>query len=353
MPYCPNNHGHKNTPFCDECGAKTVEASPGGDSIKVRSPEAHAYATVNQTFVLPGNQTAAQPERVRCPKCGRKNPEADTFDCLGPCGRQNLCLRHFDETHNVCADCAQALRPAVQAPRAPEPVWRQIGIELVTIPAGEFLYGEAKERKYLPAYQLAKTPVTVAQFAAFVEATRYHTTAEAQGTGWAKRKADPVWDEVNGADWRHPRGPTSSVGGKDSHPVTQVSWDDAQAFCRWAGLRLPTEQEWEKGARGIDGREYPWGNAVPDSSRCNFDKVVGDTAPVTCYPAGASPYGLLDMAGNIYEWCEDWFDSKHEYRVLRGGSWDDYSSIVRSAFRGRDRPVSRYDLDGFRCARSL
>ncbi len=325
MPYCPNNHGFKSTPFCDECGARTAEAPPAtGDSIKVRSPEAHANATVNQTFVLPNNQPAAQTEWVRCPQCGRKNLEADTFDCLGPCGRQNLCQRHFDEVYNVCMDCGQAVR---SAPQPLEPMWKQIGIEMVTIPAGEFLYGEAKERRYLPAYQLARTPVTNAQYKAFVDATGYRAPDH----------------------WQHGRIPV----GKQDHPVVNVSWNSAQAYCGWIGLRLPTDQEWEKGARGTDGREYPWGNQAPDANRCNFDKNVGDTTLVTRYPSGASPYGLLDMAGNVWEWCEDWYDSAHRDRVLRGGSWFYGYTLVRSAFRKRNNPGNRGDGLGFRCARSL
>ncbi len=219
----------------------------------------------------------------------------------------------------------EAKRRAEEAKKQ-KPVWEQIGIELVTIPAGEFLYGN-KQKVSLPVYALAKTLVTNRQYKAFVDATG--------------RKAPGHWDEGK------------IPAGKEYHPVVNVRWDDAQAFCRWAGLRLPSEAEWEKGARGMDGREYPWGNEKPDDKRCNFAMNVKDTTAVGRYPAGASPYGMLDMAGNVWEWCEDWYDSEHKERVLRGGSWGVESRSVRSANRDRDIPDLRNDVVGFRCARSL
>lgn len=203
-----------------------------------------------------------------------------------------------------------------------------IGIELVKIPAGDFLYGKNKQKLSLPEFRIAKTPVTNRQYQLFVAATGYTASRHRQGG--------------------------KPVPGTENHPVVNVSWDDAQAFCKWAGVRLPSEQEWEKAARGTDGREYPWGNEKPDSARCNFGKQGGidNLAAVGSYPKGASPYGLLDMTGNVWEWCEDWYDNKRKYRVLRGGSFLDNEVGVRCAYRHREDPSFWYFNVGFRVASS-
>ena len=288
------------------------------------------------------------------------------------------------------------VRASVVTPPAPQ---SPIQIDWVTIPAGEFTMGSteshtqemiafAKKQSYsgtfnegwltcelpqhrlhLPTYRISRTPITVAQFAAFVAATGYRTTAEEKGTGWAK-KTDGKWDWVQGADWQHPRGPESDVGQKQNHSVTQVSWHDALAFCKWAGARLPSEAEWEKAARGTDGRIWPWGDAEPDAQRCNFsDSKIGDTSPVGIYSAGASPYGVLDMAGNVDEWTSsrwggyDWGKPGFVYpykaderegldvedsRVIRGGSYATDRVFVRCAHRYWGHPDLRLDFRGFR-----
>ena len=165
----------------------------------------------------------------------------------------------------------------------------RIEFDSVTIPAGEFLMGSNKKKGilvddserpqhklYLPAYRIACTPVTNAQYKRFIQATNYEPPEH-----WEKG---------------------SIPHGKKDHPVVYVSWQDAQAFCRWAGVRLPTEAEWEKAARGTDGRIYPWGNQKPDNALCNCAFKASDTTPVGAYPKGASPFGVLDMAGNVWEW---------------------------------------------------
>ncbi len=264
------------------------------------------------------------------------------------------------------------------------------GMEMVYVPAGEFLMGSPdgegdddehpQHTVYLDAFWIDKTEVTNAMFAKFVESEAYQTTAEKEGCGWVYQPDKDAWDCISGADWRHPRGPDSDLSGLDSHPVVQVSWFDAKAYCEWAGKRLPTEAEWEKTARGTDGRTYPWGNEwdVRTTSRLNFadkntnfdwsDKESDDgyqyTAPVGSYPVGASPYGALDMAGNVWEWVADWYDANYyanspsrnptgpesgDARVLRGGSWDNYVGFVRAANRLRRNPDLRLDNLGFRC----
>jgi hypothetical protein len=173
------------------------------------------------------------------------------------------------------------------------------GIEWVHIPTGEFLFGDKKERRYIKSYLIGKYGVTNAQYKLFLDAN-------------PKYRAPRDWDK----DTRtHPRG-------KANHPVVNVSWHDANAFCKWADCRLPTEEEWEKAARGEDGRTYPWGEDWEDGKYCNSREAgIKDTTQVDAYPEGVSPYGVWDVAGNVWEWTSSWADEKKEARVLRGGAF--------------------------------
>jgi sulfatase modifying factor 1 len=194
--------------------------------------------------------------------------------------------------------------------------------EMVWVPEGEFLMGDDKRRVHVDDYWIYKYPVTVAQYMAFCDATGH------------ERPNKPEWG------WRH------------DHPVVNVSWHDASAYCDWAGVSLPTETEWEKAARGTDGRQFPWGNEW-DADKCQCShKEYGDaksTAPVTDYPEGISSCGAWHMAGSAWEWCDDRLAGGIESRVVRGGAWyylhpDDF----RCAYRNKLPPVHRYYDLGFR-----
>ena len=217
---------------------------------------------------------------------------------------------------------------------------------MVKIPGGSFLMGTEDEEGF-PAdgegpirevtvnpFYIDATQVTNAEFSRFIHSTHYVT--EAERFGWSfvfylflpdntrHRNTQvvpgtPWWVPVNGADWSHPEGPESDINHRMDHPVVHVSWNDAQAYCRWANKRLPTEAEWERAARGgLSQQKYPWGNELtPDGKHmCNIwqgtfptenteeDGFAG-TSPVKSYPG--NQFGLFDVAGNVWEWCHDWF----------------------------------------------
>ncbi len=235
-----------------------------------------------------------------------------------------------------------------------------VDLELVPVPAGAFVMGSSEDDAladiderpqhtlHLAEYYIGRYEVTVGQFDAFVRATGYVTTAERQGSAMVY---SGEWAATAGADWRHPLGP--GLYAPADHPVTQVSWEDAAAFCRWASertgrrLRLATEAEWEKAARGVDGRQYPWGDEPPDRERCNgVDTGPGHALPVGRFsPAGDSPYGCADMAGNVWEWTSSRYldypyrpddgreDSRWGGAVLRGGGFESGAKHVRTTFR--------------------
>ena len=222
------------------------------------------------------------------------------------------------------------------------------GSVLVAIPGGTFTMGsddgssneKPSHRVTLQPYYIGKTPVTNAQYRRFVSATGHQSAGR--------------WDDY-----------ASRWG--DQAPVVCVSWSDANAYCRWAGLRLPTEAEWEYAARGTDGRAYPWGNPW-DPSRCrnSVGGNAGSAVAVGSYPNGASPFGCLDMAGNVLQWCASLYrpypysatDGREDVgasgdRVLRGGSWYFYNpSFFRSASRASLAPDDRNNSLGFRVART-
>jgi formylglycine-generating enzyme required for sulfatase activity len=215
-------------------------------------------------------------------------------------------------------------------------VHEKTAIEFVRVPTGSFLYGDDKKPLELPGFWIGRYPVTNAQYKHFLDANPAHPVPF-RDSDWAKPYN---WDKNTRA---YP-------ADKADHPVVLVSWNDAKAFCDWAGLRLPTEQEWEQAARGDkDGRVYPWGDDWVDG-RCNTSEArVGGTTQVGHYsPQSDSPYGCADMAGNVWEWTASWYDQEQKRRVLRGGSWGTYQRGARVSIRDYYSPGFAYYDVGFR-----
>jgi formylglycine-generating enzyme len=341
------------------------------------------------------------------PLAGESDPAGEVSSCCAPVGRG---VGSAAQPHPVD-------HPAEAVPRGERSTRGQ-----VRIPAGSFAMGDSHGDGYagdgetpvhqveLSAYLIDAKSVTNAQFAAFVKATGYVTDAERDGLSAVFHLAveagaadvlgpvagTPWWRAVRGADWRHPGGPRSSTTDLQNHPVVHVSWRDAQAYCRWAGKRLPTEAEWERAARGgLDRARYPWGDELHPKGRwrCNiwqgrFPEVntLEDghltTAPVTAYQPNA--FGLHNTVGNVWEWCQDTFRPT-EYadraaagvpvvdpraaegavapgeeggvpRVMRGGSYlchDSYCNRYRVAARSSNTAESSAGNIGFRCANDV
>ncbi len=207
--------------------------------------------------------------------------------------------------------------------------------KMVKIPAGVFLYGDNKEKKTLSAYEIGIYPVTNEEYKEFI-------------SSMPDCKMPVHWDQE---EKLFPKD-------KGKHPVVNISFKDAVQYCKWKNdqedkyeYRLPSEMEWERAARGTDGREYPWGDEY-DKDKCNTDESnIGDTTPVDSYASGVSPNGCYDMAGNVWEWTSS--DFNDESKVIRGGSWSDNLDIARCAFRNWILPDYWNLYVGFRCARTL
>lgn len=296
---------------------------------------------------------------------------------------------------------------AFGAPPAAPAVTADAGRHLVPqvrVPAGAFTMGDSSgdrnpgdgetplHRVVLDAFEIDATTVTNDDFARFVDATGFRTEAETWGFSavfhlaveapeealMGSAAGTPWWIGVRGADWRHPGGPLSSLEGRGDHPVVHVSWNDALAYCDWAGRRLPTEAEWEYAARGgIEGAKYPWGDDEVDDGGWRANIFQGrfpqhntgedgwmTTAPVRSFEPNG--YGLWQPVGNVWEWCADWFDPRYygqspeedprgaaggQARVLRGGSYlchISYCNRYRNAARSSNTPDSSMGNAGFR-----
>jgi formylglycine-generating enzyme len=351
------------------------------------------------------------PEQLATKENGVRRPQATSrLLVLGA-----LALAAFGTTFGTVKFLQKRQSDADKASAPPGMVW---------IPGGEFLRGtdnrkmpdaQPRHRVAVDGFWMDRTSVTNEQFARFIEATGYVTVAERTpeakdfpGAPPEKLVAGSVvfsptngpvtldnhfqwWNYLKGASWRHPEGPQSNLEGRDNYPVMHVAWDDAVAYCKWAGKRLPTEAEFEFAARGgLENKTYVWGNELKPSGRWManiwqgrfpYENTEEDgfraAAPVGSFPANG--YGLHDMAGNVWEWCSDWY--RHDYyaklalakqparnpqgpddsydpgepgvakRVMRGGSYlctDQYCTAYEVGARGKGAPDSGTNHLGFR-----
>jgi formylglycine-generating enzyme required for sulfatase activity len=228
--------------------------------------------------------------------------------------------------------------------------------EPVLIPAGKFTMGHKSsydtlpedQNRTLPAFYIDKYEVTNKRYKRFIDATGYKVPWSQDPT-----VAAYIWD------WQKRMYPE----GKGDDPVVLVSWEDARAFCAWAGKRIPTEAEWEKAARGVKGKSYPWGSDWANGKANTLESGVKQTAPVGSFKEDVSEYGVHDLAGNVSEWVEEWFapypgnpmtnyEERNKYRVLRGGSWDYAHSIANGYHRQYALPQSQMTAIGFRCVKA-
>ncbi len=255
-----------------------------------------------------------------------------------------------------------AAPPSADPSELPKTFTGKDGAPMMLIPAGEFLMGTAlsnrdggrdeypERRIYLDAFYMDTFEITNGRYLEFVKATGHRIPEH------TRDKTLTLW-----------RGNSVPDIFKD-HPVVNVDWSDADAYCRWAGKRLPTEAEWEKAARGTTGRRFPWGNAEPTRTLANYLNQWRNGAglePVGSHPQGASQEGVQDLEGNVWEWVADWYDA-HYYekgpnrnpkgptagtrKVIRGSGWESEAPLLRSAHRLNSDPLNRNHSLGLRCA---
>jgi len=335
-----------------------------GKALNVKKMVVGSVGKLGQKYLVFLRVVDVEKENVECSDKGEGEVRVEEIPSLvpSPVRRISACLTgkpipaestEVVGAHGGAPSAGEAAPPGMTFLRVNEQGYREYknekdGSVVILVPAGVFTMGSNDyfdekpiHTVYLDAFYIDKYEVTVGQFGKFCNATGRSMPDQ------------PGWNQG------------------DNYPVVNVTWEDASDYASWAGKRLPTEAEWEKAARGTDGREYPWGNSW-DPSKCNNGESnspdgYANTAPVGSFPQDASPYGVMDMAGSVWEWCQDWYDKNYyqnspnrnstgpssgSYRVLRGGSWVSYQFICRTTYRFHyGGPQRWYDYIGFRCVR--
>ncbi len=358
---CCGNQVCEDLETCDTCPDDCGGSCCGQDGCQVEFGEDQCTCPIDCGDPCNGKECGDDGCAGSCGTCSTVDECQEGICIYPPCG-DGLCDA-YENCLNCAGDCGSC--PTECEPGcdwAVEECTQTItghwvcAAKMVEVPEGNFWMGcnETVEYEcysneypyhevYLDAYYIDRTEVTAEAYAACVSAGG----CSSPGSGNCS---------------------TYQVGGMEDHPVNYVNWSQAEAFCLWAGKRLPTEAEWEKAARGTDGRRYPWGNESPTCDLAVAYGCPGETQPVcSVSPGGDTPYGLCDMAGNAQEWVADWyFVGYYEHspasnpqgptsgsaRVRRGGSFDDCYGCVRASLRGIGYPSYSYAYLGFRCGRS-
>ncbi|HBX70707.1 MAG TPA: hypothetical protein DEH25_15330 [Chloroflexi bacterium] len=243
------------------------------------------------------------------------------------------------------------------------------GAAMVFVAAGEFLMGsevwsgseKPAHTVYLDAYYIDQFEVSVGAFAEFLNEMGNQIEGVAGKASWVEEPDPDLHLHRTDGIWQ-------ADEGRANHPMNEVTWFGARAFCEWRGAVLPSEAQWEKAARGTDGRTYPWGEQEPTCEMANFAGCFYDSVPVDSYPEWVSPYGAYNMAGNVHEWTNDWYNADYyanspsenptgpesgDYKIFRGASWFNGNFQTRTTYRYPKLPVLTYMANGFRCAKTV